>query len=86
MSGFILFQTNHGDIWLRPSAIIGVARETTHTTGMRLIDGKVYSVAGTQGRARRAGRECQLSGCLTLALRAPVLPGVCQRDWERSPW
>ena len=47
MSGFILFQTNHRDIWLRPSAIIGVARETTHTTAMRLIDGKVYSVAGS---------------------------------------
>jgi hypothetical protein len=47
MSDFILFKSNHGDIWLRPSAIIGVARETTHATAMRLIDGKVYSVAGS---------------------------------------
>ena len=47
MSDFIQFKTNHGDIWLRPSAIIDVARETTDTTAMRLIDGKVYSVAGS---------------------------------------
>jgi hypothetical protein len=26
--------------------MIGVARETTHTTAMRLVDGKVYNVAG----------------------------------------
>jgi hypothetical protein len=43
MSDFIQFKTNHGDIWLRPSAVIGVARETTHTTAMRLVDGKVYN-------------------------------------------
>ena len=36
-----------GDIWLRPSAIIGVARETIRTTASRLIDGKVYHVAGS---------------------------------------
>jgi hypothetical protein len=42
MSDFIQFKTNHGDIWLRPSAVIGVARETTRTTAMRLVDGKVY--------------------------------------------
>ena len=47
MSDFIQFKTNHGDIWVRPSAIIGVARETTHTTAMRLVDGKVYYVAGS---------------------------------------
>ena len=47
MSDVIQFKTNHGDIWLRPSAIIGVARETTHTTAMRLVDGKVYYVAGS---------------------------------------
>ena len=47
MSDFILFKTNHRDIWLRPSAIIGVARETTHTTAMRLVDGKVYRIAGS---------------------------------------
>ena len=47
MSGFILFQTNHGDIWLRPSAVIGVARETASSTAMRLVDGKVYNVAGS---------------------------------------
>jgi hypothetical protein len=27
MSDFIQFKTNHGAIWLRPSAVIGVARE-----------------------------------------------------------
>jgi hypothetical protein len=32
---------------LRPSAVIGVARETTRTTAMRLVDGKVYNVAGS---------------------------------------
>jgi hypothetical protein len=32
---------------LRPSAVIGVARETTHTTRMRLVDGEVYNVAGS---------------------------------------
>ena len=47
MSDFIQFKTNHGEIWLRPSAIIGVARETAHTTAMRLVDGKVYNVAGS---------------------------------------
>src|SRR5262249_29621569 len=47
MSDFIQFKTNQGDIWLRPSAIIGVARETTRTTAMRLVDGKVYNVAGS---------------------------------------
>jgi hypothetical protein len=47
MSDFIQFRTNHGDIWLRPSAVIAVARETTHTTAMRLVDGKVYNVAGS---------------------------------------
>ncbi len=47
MSDFIQFKTNDGDIWVRPSAIIGVARETTHTTAMRLVDGKVYTVAGS---------------------------------------
>ena len=47
MSDFIQFKTNHGDVWLRPSAVIGVAWETTHTTAMRLVDGKVYSVAGS---------------------------------------
>src|SRR5262249_3687906 len=47
MSDFIQFKTNQGAIWLRPSAIIGVARETTSTTAMRLVDGKVYSVAGS---------------------------------------
>jgi len=46
MSDFIQFKTNQGDIWLRPSAVIGVARETTSTTAMRLVDGKVYTVAG----------------------------------------
>jgi len=45
MSDFIQFKTSDGDIWLRPSVIIGVARETTHTTAMRLVDGKVYNVA-----------------------------------------
>ena len=29
------------------NAIIGVARETTRTTAMRLVDGKVYNVAGS---------------------------------------
>ena len=47
MSDFIQFKTNHGDIWLRPSAVIGVARETTRTSAMRLVDGKVYNVAGS---------------------------------------
>jgi hypothetical protein len=47
LSDFIQFKTNDGDIWLRPSAIIGVARETTSTTAMRLVDGKVYTVAGS---------------------------------------
>jgi len=47
MSDFIEFKTNHGDIWLRPSAVIGVAQETTHPTAMRLVDGKVYNVAGS---------------------------------------
>ena len=47
MSDFIQFKTNHGDIWIRPSAVIGVARESTHTTAMRLVDGKVYNVAGS---------------------------------------
>jgi hypothetical protein len=47
MSEFIQFKTNQGDIWLRPRAVIGVARETTHTTAMRLVDGKVYNVAGS---------------------------------------
>jgi hypothetical protein len=47
MSDFIQFKTSDGDIWLRPSAIIGVARETTHTTAMRLVDGKVYNVPGS---------------------------------------
>jgi hypothetical protein len=47
MSDFIQFKTNHGNIWLRPSAVIGVARETTRTTAMRLVDGKVYNVAGS---------------------------------------
>jgi hypothetical protein len=47
MSDFIQFKTTQGDIWLRPSAIIGVARETTRTTAMRLVDGKVYNVAGS---------------------------------------
>ena len=47
MSDFIQFKTNHGDIWLRPSAVIGVARQTTHTTAMRLVDGKVYNVPGS---------------------------------------
>jgi len=47
MSDFIQFKTNHGDIWVRPSTIIGVARETAHTTTMRLVDGKVYYVAGS---------------------------------------
>jgi hypothetical protein len=43
----IPLKTNHGDIWLRPSAVIGVARETTRTSAMRLVDGKVYNVAGS---------------------------------------
>jgi hypothetical protein len=47
MSDFIQFKTNHGDIWLRPSAVIGIARETTRTTAMRLVDGKVYNVPGS---------------------------------------
>jgi len=47
MSDFIHFKTTNGDIWLRPSAVIGVARETTRTTAMRLVDGKVYNVAGS---------------------------------------
>jgi hypothetical protein len=47
MSDFIQFKTNHGDIWLRPSAVIGVAQESTHTSAMRLVDGKIYSVAGS---------------------------------------
>jgi hypothetical protein len=47
MSDFIQFKTNQGDIWLRPSAVIGVARETKHTTAMRLVDGKVYNIAGS---------------------------------------
>jgi len=47
MNNFIQFKTNHGDIWLRPSAVIGVARETTRTSAMRLVDGKVYNVAGS---------------------------------------
>jgi hypothetical protein len=47
MSDFILFKTNHRDIWLRPSAVIGVARETASSTAMRLVDGKVYNVAGS---------------------------------------
>jgi len=47
MSDFIQFKTNQGDIWLRPSAVISVARETTHTTAMRLVDGKVYNVTGS---------------------------------------
>jgi hypothetical protein len=32
MSDFIQFRTNQGDIWLRPSAVIGVARETASST------------------------------------------------------
>ena len=47
MSDFIQFKTNQGDIWLRPSAVIGVARETASSTAMRLVDGKVYNVAGS---------------------------------------
>jgi hypothetical protein len=47
MTDFIQFKTNQGDIWLRPSAVIGVARETASTTAMRLVDGKVYSVASS---------------------------------------
>jgi hypothetical protein len=47
MSDFIQFKTNYGDIWLRPSAVIGVAWETASSTAMRLIDGKVYNVAGS---------------------------------------
>ena len=47
MSDFIQFKTNDGDIWLRPSAVIGVARETASSTAMRLVDGKVYNVAGS---------------------------------------
>ena len=47
MSDFIQFKTTDGDIWLRPSAVIGLARETTRTTAMRLVDGKVYNVAGS---------------------------------------
>ena len=47
MSDFIQFKTNHGAIWLRPSAVIGVARETASSTAMRLVDGKVYNVAGS---------------------------------------
>ena len=47
MSDFIQFKTNHGDIWLRPSAVIDVARQTTNSTAMRLVDGKVYNVAGS---------------------------------------
>jgi hypothetical protein len=47
MSDFILFKTSHGDIWLRPSAVIGVARETPSTTALRLVDGKVYNVPGS---------------------------------------
>ena len=47
MTDFIQFKTNQGDIWLRPSAVIGVARETTRTTAMRLVDGKVYNVSGS---------------------------------------
>ena len=47
MSDFIQFKTSQGDIWLRPSAVIGVARETTRTSAMRLADGKVYNVVGS---------------------------------------
>ena len=47
MSDFIQFKTNHGDIWLRPSAVIGVARETASSTAMRLVAGKVYNVPGS---------------------------------------
>ena len=47
MSDFIQFKTNQGDIWVRPSAVIGVARETASSTAMRLVDGKVYNVAGS---------------------------------------
>jgi hypothetical protein len=41
MSDFIEFKTNQGNIWLRPSAVIGVARETSRTSAMRLVDGNV---------------------------------------------
>jgi hypothetical protein len=47
MTDFIQFRTNHGDIWLRPSAVIAVAQQTTRTTALRLVDGKVYNVAGS---------------------------------------
>ena len=47
MTDFLQFKTNQGDIWLRPSAVIGVAQESASTTAMRLVDGKVYSVAGS---------------------------------------
>jgi len=47
MSDFIQFKTNDGNIWLRPSAVIGIARETTQTSAIRLVDGKVYNVAGS---------------------------------------
>ena len=35
------------DVGGGPDAVIGVARETTHTTAMRLVDGKVYNVTGS---------------------------------------
>jgi len=47
MSDFIQFKTTHGDIWLRPSAVIGVTQETTRISAMRLVDGKVYYVTGS---------------------------------------
>ena len=47
MSDFIQFKTGHGDILVRPSAVIGVARQTIRTSAMRLVDGKVYNVVGS---------------------------------------
>ena len=45
MSDFIQFKTNHGDVWLRPSAVIGVARETTSAGGVMHEAEKSIAVA-----------------------------------------
>jgi hypothetical protein len=86
MSDVIQFKTNHGDIWLRPSAIIGVARETTHTTAMRLVDGKVTCamrvllvVEGVPSTGADEPRPAVDTESAALPARHSVLGAVAQR-------
>ena len=86
MSDFIQFKTTQGDIWLRPSAVIGVARETTRTSAMRLARWQgLQRRRLAQGRARRAGRELHVPSCLTLPGRPALSVRGVRAGTQPSP-